>query len=251
LDFITLIDKLEHIIVNGITIKTSGTSGVPKEIYQPPSKIVADAKCAIQVQDINVHSSIYTCLSLERAGGLFAQSIPGLIAGATVNFDKFNLYKYIKVADKYTHTHLTPKQAKGVMLTKGFKTLDLTGKTFLVGSEPVTYDIIEGFINRGARVICIWGMTEVGVNAIMHIFNNIEEVYALKDITPANSTVLGNIFNCDYKIDKENRLLVKGDISVYGDNWFNTQDQVIEQDGILFYIGRNGTPVDFNNPRKG
>ena len=94
-------------------------------------------------------------------------------------------------------------------------------------------------------------MTEVGVNAIMHIFNNIEEVYALKDITPANSTVLGNIFNCDYKIDKENRLLVKGDISVYGDNWFNTQDQVIEQDGILFYIGRNGTPVDFNNPRKG
>ena len=53
------------------------------------------------------------------------------------------------------------------------------------------------------------------------------------------------------RIDDENRLLVKGDISVFGNNWFNTKDQVIEKDGILFYTGRDGTPVDFNKPRKG
>ena len=251
LGFIILINKLSDIIVNGITIKTSGSSGVPKEIYQKPSKIIADAKNAIEVQNINEFSSIYTCLSLERAGGLFAQSIPGLLANATIDFDTFNPYKYVKVADKYTHTHLTPKQAKAVMLTKGFKTLDLTGKTFMVGSEPVTYDIIEAFIERGAKVILIWGMTEVGPNAIMHIFNNMKEVQKLKDINPPNSTPLGNIFNCEYMIDDKNNLLVKGDISVFGDNWFNTKDQVIEKDGILFYTGRDGTPVDFNKPKKG
>ena len=249
--FTILINKLSNIIVNGITIKTSGSSGLPKEIYQKPNKIIADAMNAIEVQNINVFSSIYTCLSLERAGGLFAQSIPGLLASAVIDFDTFNPYKYVKVADKYTHTHLTPKQAKSVMLTKRFKTLDLTGSTFMVGSEPVTYDIIEAFIERGAKVILIWGMTEVGPNAIMHVFNNMKEVQELKDINPPNSTPLGNIYNCEYMIDEENRLLVKGDISVFGDNWFNTKDQVIEKDGILFYTGRDGTPVDFNKPRKG
>lgn len=251
LGFITLIDKLAEVIANGISIKTSGSSGTPKEIFQKPSKIVADAKNAIEVQNINESSTIYTCLSLERAGGLFAQSIPGLLANATIDFDTFDPYTYVKVAYKYTHTHLTPKQAKGVMLTKGFKTLDLTGSTFMIGSEPVMYDIIEAFIQRGAKVILIWGMTEVGPNAIMHIFNNIEEVQELKDITPPNSTPLGNIFNCEYMIDEENRLLVKGDISVFGNNWFNTKDQVIEKDGILFYTGRDGNAVDFNAPRKG
>ena len=78
-----------------------------------------------------------------------------------------------------------------------------------------------------------------------------KEVQELKDINPPNSTPLGNIYNCEYMIDDENRLLVKGDISVFGNTWFNTKDQVIEKDGILFYTGRDGTPVDFNKPRKG
>ena len=241
---------LNDIIINGVTIKTSGSSGTPKEIYQPPAKIMADAMNAIEVQGINSNSKVYTCLSLERAGGLFAQSIPALIVGAKIDFDSFNPYEYVRVANKYSHTHLTPKQAKGVMMTKGFKDLDLTNKTFMVGSEPVTYDIIDAFIERGARVICIWGMTEVGVNAIMHVFNNKEEVDKVKSFTPPNSTILGNIFNCDWKIDKKNRLHVKGNISVYKD-WFNTKDQVIEKNGYLFYTGRDGTPVDFNKPRKG
>lgn len=242
---------LLDVIDKGITIKTSGSSGIPKEIYQSPAKIKADAINAIEVQEITKSSSVYTCLSLERAGGLFAQSIPALLAGAKLNIEPFNPYQYARVVDKYTHTHLTPKQAKAVIQTKKFKNLDLSGKIFMVGSEPVTYDIIDAFIERGAKVICIWGMTEVGPNAIMHIINSKEEVQTLKDITPSNSTLLGNIFNCEYAIDEENRLLVKGPISVFGNNWFNTKDKVIEENGILFYTGRDGTKVDFNKPRKG
>lgn len=235
----------------GIVIETSGSSGEPKQIFQPQYKSIANAHAAIEVQEITSDSVIYTCLNPTRAGALFAQTIPALMVGATVDLEKFSPYRYTQAADKYTHTHLTPKQAKAVMLTKGFKTLDLTDKTFLIGSEPVTYDIIEAFIERGAKVILIWGMTEVGPNAIMHIFNNMKEVQKLKDINPPNSTPLGNIFNCEYMIDDKNNLFVKGDISVFGDNWFNTKDQVIEKDGILFYTGRDGTAVDFNNPTKG
>lgn len=234
----------------GTTIYTSGSSGEPKAIFQPPTKIIANSHAAIEVQGFTRKSKVYTCLSPERAGGLFAQTIPALMAYSEVTLDKFNPYEYVRQAHKYTHTHLTPKQAKGVMMTKGFKNLDLSGKTFLVGSEPVTYDIIEAFIERGARVILIWGMTEIGPNAIMHVFNNMDEVKALKEITPPNTTLLGNIFNCYYKIMDRNHLHVMGDLSVF-DDWFDTKDLVIHKDGYLFYKGREGTPVDFNRPRKG
>lgn len=254
LDLTTLNDiqqkYLLDVMQNGIEIQTSGSSGIPKKIFQPPAKIHADALNAIETQGIARKSKVYTCLSLERAGGLFAQSIPALTIGAELTIEKFSPYQYVRVADKYTHTHLTPKQAKGVMLTKGFKSLDLTGKTFMVGSEPVTYDIIEAFILRGAQVILIWGMTEIGPNAIMHKFNNMDDVRKAQAITPPNSTLLGNIYNCEWQIGENNNLWVRGDNCVY-DDWFNTKDQVIQVDDHLFYTGRMGTPVDFNNPRKG
>lgn len=243
---------LLDVIDNGITIKTSGSSGEPKEVYQSPIKIRADAINAVEVQEINKDSSVYTCLSLERAGGLFAQSIPALLAGANLTIESFSPYQYVRVADKYTHTHLTPKQAKAVMLTKGFKNLDLKGKIFLIGSEPVTWDIIYAFIARGATVITIWGMTEIGVNAILHKFRSIFDVTSARTKCPPNSTILGKISYCDWKIDDNNCLWVKGDICAYK-NWFNTKDQVVVDDdwGWLWYTGRDGTPVDFNNPKKG
>ena len=237
-------------IENGITIYSSGTAGIPKPIFNSSSKIKYASDAAIKVQQITSKSTIYTCTRPTHASGLFAQTIPGLLIGANIDLVKFNPYEYVKKANKYSHTHLTPLQAKGVMGTKGFKSLDLTGKTFMCGAEPVTYDIIESFVGQGAKFICIWGMSEIGPNAIMHIFENMDEVLAIKANTPDNSTLLGNIFNCKWKIDEENCLWVKGEICVF-DDWYNTKDQVIEKDGCLFYTGRDGTPVDFNRPRKG
>jgi len=235
----------------GITIQTSGSSGEPKSIFQPPDKIRANTEAAIEVQEITKDSKILTCLSPIRAGGLFAQTIPGLEAGADVAFVEFNPYHWVRFADKYTHTHLTPKQALAVMKTKGFKDLNLKDKVFLVGSEPVTWNIIEAFVERGATVITIWGMTEIGVNAILHKFRSVFDVVAAKTKCPSNSTILGNIFHCEWKVDENNCLWVKGDSCVYED-WFNTKDQVVVDDfGCLWYTGRDGTPVDFSNPRKG
>lgn len=238
------------VMENGKVIHTSGSSGKPKAIKQTPEKISTDAIIACIVQRINQSSIIYTCLSPERAGGLFAQTIPALMVGATVDLVKFNPYTYVRNVSKYTHSHLTPKQAKAVMNTKGFDTLDLNGHVFLIGSEPVTYDIIETFIERGAEVILIWGMSEIGPNTIMHRLVNMAEVAKVKAITPSGSVLLGNIINCDVKIMDNNCLWVKGETCVY-DDWFNTKDQVKMVDGILFYTGRDGTPVDFNKPRKG
>lgn len=238
-----------NIIENGVTIYTSGSSGEPKAIYQSPAKIQADYENCIRVQEINSMSEVYTCLDLTRAGGLFAQTIPALLEMANVTLDKFNPYQYVKQVQNFTHSHLTPKQAKVVLKTKTFRTLDLTGHIFLVGSEPVTWDIVDAFIDRGATVITIWGMSEIGPNAIMHKFISQNDVIKAKELAPNNSTILGNIHNCEWKII-DNNLYVKGRSSTY-DDWFDTKDQVIEHNGWLWYTGRDGTPVDFNNPRKG
>ena len=234
----------------GIVVCTSGTSGKPKAVYQPPKKIHSNNRAACRVQGITRNSKVYTCLNPIKAGGLFAQTIPALSVGATVDLDKFNPYEYTRVVNKYTHSHLTPYQAKGVIMTKRFKRLNLTGHTFMCGSEPVTWDIIEAFIERGARVICIWGMTEVGVNAIMHIFENMNDVKEWQVKAPPNTTILGNIFNVGFSVEDNDCLMVKGDLSVY-DEWFNTEDLVTMQNGALWYKGRLGVPVDFNKPRKG
>jgi|TARA_R110002153_G_scaffold104103_1_gene241693 acyl-coenzyme A synthetase/AMP-(fatty) acid ligase len=242
----------DDVIENGKIIYTSGTSGEPKAIKQTPSKIAIDAKNACYVQRITNSSVIYTCLDPERAGGLFAQTIPALSVGATVDLVRFNPYDYVRNIAKYTHSHLTPKQAKAVVKTKTFKTLDLKGHVFLVGSEPVTYDIIEAFVERGCEVILIWGMTEIGPNAIMHRFTNMDEVEYAKSITPPNTTILGDIINCSWISVGDGNLFVEGDICVF-DDWYDTKDKVVfdAKHGIFFYKGRDGTTVDFNRPRKG
>ena len=237
------------IIEDGITIQTSGSSGEPKSIYQSVDKIFTDADNCVKIQDINAFSDVYTCLNLNKAGGLFAQTIPAMLEMANVTLAKFNPYEYVRRVESFTHSHLTPKQAKAVLKTKRFKELNLNDHTFLVGSEPVTYDIITAFVERGAKVILIWGMTEIGPNAIMHVFNNMKDVNALKAITPPNSTPLGNIITCEVSVINS-ELHVRGKNCVY-DGWFNTKDTVIEKDGHLFYTGRSDAVVDFNNPSKG
>lgn len=242
-------DYFWNIVENGVDIYTSGTSGEPKKIYNPATKIKADADNACKIQEISSDSKVYTCLNPTRAGGLFAQTIPALIAGADVDLEEFSPYRYVSVVDQYTHSHLTPKQAKAVMKTKTFNTLELTGHVFLIGSEPITWDIVEAFIGRGARVIFIWGMSEIGVNAILHIFDTLEQVEYYKQHAPADSLLLGNIINCEYKII-DGVLWVRGDICVF-DGWFNTHDLVVRKDDCLYYVGRDNANIDFDNPQKG
>jgi hypothetical protein len=94
-----------------------------------------------------------------------------------------------------------------------------------------------------------WGMSEIGPIAINTMFNSIEKVKSYKKICPPNSTLLGDIAYCNYKI-VNNELLVKGSISIYND-WYATQDKVTVQDGILFYQGRTNKEIDIWEPKKG
>lgn len=240
-----LIDH-KYILENGITIYSSGTSGQPQPYFQTPEKLQAACRVALEAQEINSNSKIYTCCKTTHAGGLLAQTLPALHIGAQVDIVKFNAWEFVRVIKNYTHTHITPLHAKAIMLTKGFQDLDLTGIWITIGADPVTTDIIAAFVEKGATVMTNWGMSEIGPISINKVFKTVEEVHA--SAIP-NATVLGDRFYCDWKI-VNNELVVNGNISIY-DDWYYTKDCVFLQNNMLYYTGRTNKAIDIWSPKKG
>lgn len=229
--------NFKEILKNGITILSSGTTGEPKHIFQSPEKLRAANKVAVSSQLLSEHSKIYTVCKMEHAGGLLAQTLPGYSIDAVIDIEPFNAYTFVKKIKNYTHTHITPDHGRAIMLTKGFKDLDLRGITVTCGSDPVTWDIIESFVERGCTFIANWGMSEVGPIAINTTFRHMGDVEHFKSLCPEGATILGDTSYVLFRINNKSVLEVKGDICVY-DDWYVTNDVVEMVDGILFYKGR-------------
>jgi acyl-CoA synthetase (AMP-forming)/AMP-acid ligase II len=217
------------ILENGIVLSSSGTTGNPKQIFQPVKKIISSNAVAREVQEINKKSRIFTVCTLEHAGGLFAQTLPAFEIGAHIEIQSFNPYSWVRQINNYTHSHITPAMSKSIVKTKNFKSLDLSEITITCGSDPVDASIAQQYIDKGATFIINWGMTEVGPVAINQKFRS-------GDMIPKENTILGNRTYCDTKII-DGELYVRGDICVYRD-WFATGDLVDFDNGTFFYIGR-------------
>ena len=239
-----------NILENGTTIKSSGTSGQSKEFFQSPQKLLAASKVAQEVQQLTDKSRIYTCCKLTHAGGLLAQTLPGWLAKSSIVIEPFSAFEFVKKINNFTHSHITPLHAKAIMLTKGFRDLDLSGVTIMCGADPVTWDIIEAFVQRGARLITNWGMSEIGPVAINYTFTDLDQVKEIKSKSPSNTTIMGNNVYCDYLVSPSGSLIVKGDISIF-DDWYDTKDIVAFENGIFYYKGRAGMDIDLNAPKKG
>lgn len=233
---------VQKILSEGITLRTSGTTGRPKEIYQTSAKLKAANITAIDSQQLTKNSRVYTVCKTAHAGGLLAQTLPALAIGAEVHCEDFSAYQWAKKVNYFTHSHLTPDHCRAIMLTKTWRTLDLTGVWITCGSDSVEWYIINAFVKKGATFMANWGMTEIGPCAINTVFDSVDKVeeYRSKIVQGMDGQIsyplLGDRFYCDYKIVK-NELYVKGDICVY-DEWFATGDMVELTKGGLFYRGR-------------
>jgi acyl-CoA synthetase (AMP-forming)/AMP-acid ligase II len=229
--------ELKSILSNGIELESSGTTGTPKKIFQTPEKLRAANRAAIDSQKLTKNSRVYTVCKMKHAGGLLAQTLPAYSLGADVVIEDFNAYRWVKEIYKYTHSHLTPNHCNAVMGTKDFWNLDLNGVWITCGSDPITWDIIEAFVNQGATFMTNWGMTEIGPCAINTVFDSIEIVTSYKEYQLDGMTLLGDTAYCDWKVQDE-ELFVKGDICVY-DDWFATGDLVATNyPGDLYYARR-------------
>lgn len=230
-------EYLNKILNNGVELSTSGTTGNPKLFFQDPGKLKFANLAAVDSQEITASSRIYTICKMKHAGGLLAQTLPGFSVGAEIVVEDFNAYRFTKEITKYTHSHITPGHADAIMKTRGFGQLDLTGIWITCGSDPVTWNIVEAFVERGATFMANWGMTEVGPCAVNTVFRSVEDIENKRNTAPYGLTIMGDRFYCDYKIEN-NVMHIKGDISIFGDTWYNTHDLVEEHDNTLYYMGR-------------
>ena len=222
---------VKKILDEGITLKTSGSTGVPKAIFQNPTKIRASNVIAREVQKINAKSKILTVCSLQHAGGLLAQTLPGLEVGACVEIVPFNAFRWPEQVTTFTHTHLTPKHIELLRKTKSWGRLDLSHLRITCGSDVVTSTMIKESLEQGAIFTVNWGMTEVGPCAINKTFYPGDRIPFYQDYF-----FIGSEIHCDYKLI-DSCLIVKGDICVY-DGWFNTGDIVVCKEGNFFFGGR-------------
>lgn len=218
-------------------LKSSGTMGVPISHYQPVTKVSSNSEVAIAAQELTSESKILTVCNIRHAGGLLAQTLPAIFNNIEVEIKPFNADSFCNDIKGFTHTHLTPAHVNAIKYNDGCKNCNFTGLWVTCGSEPVHWDMIEFFVTRGAKFMANWGMTQVGPVAINALFDNIDKVSEYKRMCPEGHTILGDTSYCDYKI-VEGELVVRGDISIYGNDWFFTKDRVTEVNGVLYYKDR-------------
>jgi acyl-CoA synthetase (AMP-forming)/AMP-acid ligase II len=228
----------QTLLDNGFELKSSGTTGDAKPIFQTPEKLIAANNIAIKSQDITADSRILTVCSMDHAGGLLAQTLPAYSIGAHVEIKPFNAYRFWNDIIGFTHTHLTPEHCNLLINTKTFNDVRLDGLFITCGSSEVPFDTIEAFVERGAIFMCNWGMTEIGPITINTVFDSVEKIHHYRETAISCGTLMGDVFYCEYKID-DKKLSVRGDCCVY-DDWFDTNDLVqINRDGAMYYMGRH------------
>jgi acyl-CoA synthetase (AMP-forming)/AMP-acid ligase II len=225
------------ILQHGVEISSSGTTGEPKTILRTPDNLQACNDVAIDAQQITRSSKVLTVTRITHAGGLLAQTLPAYSIGAEFKVQQFNAFSFLKDFKDYTHTFLAPAQMTALMNTKGFKDCNLTGKRILGGSDPVSWEMIEAFVSKGAIVQPNWGMSEVGPIVINIEFDSMDKVQYVKERTPDEYTIMGDTYYCDWKII-DHELYVKGPTSIYND-WYATGDIVaLDMGKRMYYLGR-------------
>ena len=227
-----------NILNNGVEISSSGTTGPAKKVFRTPDNLKACIDVAIEAQQLVRSSKVLTVTRMTHAGGLLTQTLPAYSLGAEFKVQQFNAFTFLKDFKDYTHTFLAPAQMTALMNTKGFADCDLTGKCILGGSDPVSWEMIEAFVSKGAIVQPNWGMSEIGPITINMEFDSMDKVQYVKQKAPDGYTIMGDTFYCDWKIVKH-ELYVKGPTSIY-DDWYATGDLVsLDMGRRMYYLGRN------------
>ena len=94
-------ETLSNILKNGTTLKSSGTTGPQKEIFQSPEKLYHANHMALACQNITEKSKIYTVCKMEHAGGLLAQTLPAFSIGAEIEVEPFNAYRWLEKINNF------------------------------------------------------------------------------------------------------------------------------------------------------
>jgi len=147
-----------------LIVYTSGTTGRPKGAVLTQSALLWNGFNSIHAHDLGQSDHVLTALPLFHVGGLNNQTLPALLAGATVTLHKrFDpaLWLADVAARKPTISLLVPAAIQAVISHPDWAGTDLSSLKMLnAGSMVIPDSLIRAFHERGIPVGQIYGCTE-------------------------------------------------------------------------------------------
>jgi|CXWL01.1.fsa_nt_gi fatty-acyl-CoA synthase len=231
-----------------LIVYTSGTTGKPKGAVLSQSALLWNGYNAIHAHDLSQADHVLTALPMFHVGGLNNQTLPALLAGATVTLHRrFDPASWLADVERRrpTISLLVPAALQAVIQHPEWTATDLSSlKMMNAGSMVVPDSLIRAFHERGIPVGQIYGCTETAPVAVV-----LQKEDAVRKIGSAGKPAL----HCEVK-------LVEGEIWVRGpnvmrcywndpaataaalteDGWFSTGDLArIDEEGYYWIIGRS------------
>jgi len=230
-----------------LIVYTSGTTGRPKGAVLTQAALLWNGYNSIHAHDLSQSDHVLTALPMFHVGGLNNQTLPALLAGASVTlhrrFDP-GLWLADVAARRPTTSLLVPATLQAVISHPAWDATDLSSLKMLnAGSMVVPDSMIRAFHARGIPVGQIYGCTETAPIATVLLKED-----ALRKVGSAGKPAL----HCEVK-------LVDGEVWVRGpnvmraywndaeataaaltpDGWFRTGDLArVDEEGFYWIMGR-------------
>ncbi len=153
-----------------LLVYTSGTTGRPKGAVLSAAALRANAALSCDMHGLTDADHVLTVLPLFHVGGLNIQTVPALLAGATVTlhprFDPDATLRAIE-RDRPSLTVLVPATLQALAAHPGFAAADLAClRAITTGSTVVQPAVTAPFTARGVPVLQVYGSTETAPIAI-------------------------------------------------------------------------------------
>ena len=226
---------------------TSGTTGRPKGAMLRREALHANAENARRLFGITPEDHVLTVLPLFHVGGLNIQTVPALLAGASVTllakFDPDAFFDAVETAHP-SLTLLVPAVMAALVKHPRWAGADLSSlRAIGAGSSEVPLALIEAFHARGIPVQQVYGMTETSPIAIAQTR---EEALA------APGSIGRAAHLCQARIGAAGQIEIRGDNVMIGywnqpdataealhEGWFRTGDVGHEDaDGRFWFTDR-------------
>lgn len=140
-------------------VKTSGSTGIPKEIKLSRNQLIASAKRTNSFFNLNENSHTFNCLPFESIAGKM-QVVRALVGDfkLTVVEPSRNPFKQLDENENFDFIPLSPIQLYELVQTKDLKQFENT--RFLLGGSILSSDLKHQFLASNLSIFQGYGMTE-------------------------------------------------------------------------------------------
>jgi fatty-acyl-CoA synthase len=229
---------------DALIVYTSGTTGTPKGAVLTQAALLWNGLNSIHAHDLSQSDHVLSTLPMFHVGGLNNQTLPALLAGATVTLHKrFEPGAWLRdvATRRPTISLLVPATMAAVIGHRAWPTTDLSSLKLLnTGSMVIPDSLIRAFHERGVPVGQIYGCTETAPIAVVLLKED-----AVRKAGSAGKPAP----HCEVKL-VDGEIWVRGPAVMRGywpdysglapGGWFRTGDLArVDEEGFYWVVGRS------------